>query len=312
MSDNATDVVCFGESMALFAAEEPGDLATATHFTKRIAGADSNVAIGLARLGLGVDWTSRVGDDSFGRFIIEALTAEGLDCGHVIVDPSHPTGFQLKARRNDGGDPEVEYFRRGSAASFLSPADLPVERLTRARHLHCTGIPPALGASVRALTDHAMRGMRAAGGTVSFDPNVRPSLWPSEAVMKSELNRLAVEADWFLPGLAEGRLLTGCETPQAIAAFYLERGVREVVIKLGPDGALWQSRDASCHVPGQAVDQVVDTVGAGDGFAAGFISARLEGLAPPAALNRANAVGARVIQVPGDMEGLPHAHELDD
>ncbi len=306
------DIIAFGESMALFVAEQAGDLAEVSAYTRRLAGADSNVAIGLARLGLSVDWTSRVGDDSFGRFIVAALTAEGVDCRHVIVDDSRPTGFQLKARRDDGGDPAVEYFRRGSAASALSPADIPAERFARARHLHCTGIPAALGESARALSHHAMAAMRAAGGTISFDPNLRPSLWPDEATMRREINALAAQADWVLPGLAEGRLLTGHDDPADIADFYLAQGASEVVIKLGPEGACWRSADDACQVPGVPVARVVDTVGAGDGFAVGFVSARLEGRAPAACLQRANAIGAAAVQVAGDMEGLPRRHELSE
>ncbi|RKR02653.1 dehydrogluconokinase [Kushneria sinocarnis] len=304
------DIVAFGETMAMLVAEETGPLSNVTRFTKRIAGADSNVAIGLARLGLNVAWISRVGDDSLGRFIIDTLAGEGIDCSRIRIDPEHPTGFQFKARRDDGGDPEVEYFRRGSAASRLAPEDLPRELLAGARHLHCTGIPPALGNSAGALTRHAMSTMRELGGTLSFDPNLRPALWPDTATMRAELNALAAMADWVMPGLEEGRLLTGLETAEAIAGFYLERGAREVVIKLGADGAWWQNHEGARHCPAQRVPRIVDTVGAGDGFAAGFISARLEGLAPQACLERANLIGARAIGVAGDMEGLPRRDEL--
>lgn len=134
------DVLCFGETMAMFVAEQTGDLADVELFGKRIAGADSNVAIGLARLGFNVRWLSRVGDDSLGRFVLASLRREGLDCTSVEIDPKHPTGFQLKARCDDGSDPAVEYFRRHSAASQLSPA-LIGPQLLQARHLHATGIP---------------------------------------------------------------------------------------------------------------------------------------------------------------------------
>jgi dehydrogluconokinase len=115
------DILSFGETMAMFVAEQAGDLASVGAFHKRIAGADSNVAIGLSRLGFKVAWLSRVGADSLGRFVIDTLEQEGLDCRHVDIDPAHPTGFQLKSRTDDGSDPAVEYFRRGSAASHLSP-----------------------------------------------------------------------------------------------------------------------------------------------------------------------------------------------
>lgn len=313
MSDpQVVDVLAFGESMALFAAEQAGDLADVTHYRRRLAGADSNVAIGLARLGLSVRWVSRLGNDSFGHFIRDALIHEGLDCQHLVFDDTRPTGFQLKARSDDGSDPAVEYFRRGSAASALAPTDLPVACFQHVRHLHCTGIPAAISPSARALCHHAMDQARAAGASISFDPNLRPSLWPSQNEMIEQINALAAKADWVLPGLGEGRQLSGREDANGIAAFYLGQGAAEVVIKHGAAGASWHARDAQYMLAGQPVEPVVDTVGAGDGFAVGFISARLEHLSPRQALARANAIGARVVGFPGDSDGLPTRHELED
>lgn len=298
------DVLSFGETMAMFVAEQTGDLADVTRFHKRIAGADNNVAIGLSRLGFNVAWLSRVGDDSLGRFIVAALQREGLDCSHVAVDPQHPTGFQFKSLQDDGRDPCVEYFRRGSAASHMGIADVPA-RLLDARHLHATGIPPALSPSMNALTRGLMTAMRSAGRSVSFDPNLRPSLWPSQAKMIEQINSVAALADWVLPGLAEGQLLTGQERCEDIARFYLDLGVQAVVIKLGADGAFYCSAQQQGYVAGRPVDKVVDTVGAGDGFAVGVISALLEGRDLPRAAARGNWVGSLAVQSPGDMEGLP-------
>jgi len=303
------DVLCFGETMAMFVAEQAGDLASVGAFTKRIAGADSNVAIGLARLGFGVRWLSRVGDDSLGRFVLASLRQEGLDCSHVEVDGSRPTGFQLKGRCDDGSDPAVEYFRADSAASRLSTTLLD-PALLRARHLHATGIPPALSASCRALSHALVDGMRAAGRSVSFDPNLRPSLWPDRATMIREINALAVKAHWVLPGLEEGRLLTGRHTPADIAAFYLDQGVEQVVIKLGDAGAYYHNGREAGQVAPVAVAKVVDTVGAGDAFAVGVVSALLEGRPLADAVARGNWCGSRAVQSRGDMEGLPHRHEL--
>ncbi|MCO7517078.1 sugar kinase [Pseudomonas guariconensis] len=306
------DVLCFGETMAMFVAEHCGDLAQVQGFGKRIAGADSNVAIGLARLGLRVNWLSRVGDDSLGAFVLASLRREGLGCDAVEVDPEHPTGFQLKARCDDGSDPQVEYFRRGSAASRLSPAALRPE-LLQARHLHATGIPPALSATCRELSHRLLDTMRANGRSISFDPNLRPSLWPDRQTMVREINALAVKAHWVLPGLEEGRLLTGRQTPEAIAGFYLEHGVQCVAIKLGAEGAYFRdARGGEGVVAPRPVAQVVDTVGAGDAFAVGVISALLEGHDLRRAVTRGNWCGSRAVQSRGDMEGLPQRHELDD
>ncbi|PUA43038.1 2-dehydro-3-deoxygluconokinase [Pseudomonas protegens] len=305
------DILSFGETMAMFVAEHSGDLARVEHFHKRIAGADSNVAIGLSRLGFKVAWLSRVGNDSLGRFVLDTLQAEGLDCRFVRRDPLHPTGFQLKSREDSGDDPRVEYFRRGSAASHLSLDDL-APALLQARHLHATGIPPALSDSARELSGHLMQTQRASGRSVSFDPNLRPGLWASEALMIREINRLAALAHWVLPGLGEGRLLTGRDDPADIAAFYLDQGAEAVVIKLGAHGAYYRTHLDAGFVDGVPVPQVVDTVGAGDAFAVGLISALLESRSVIEAVQRANWVGSRAIQSRGDMEGLPRRHELPD
>ena len=310
MNASGLDVITFGETMVCFAAHEVGPLEQAQNFTKIVAGAESNVAVGLARLGLKVAWLSRLGDDSFGHHIRSALDAEGVDGRSITIDPAQRTGFMLKSRAPEGADPVVEYHRRGSAASLLSLADFDEARFLAARHLHVTGITPALSAHCAALVEHAMRFMRAAGRTVSFDPNLRPRLWPSREAMAEQLNRLAGLADWVLPGLAEGQALTGLQTPEAIADFYLARGAKAVVVKLGAEGSMWRTAEGGGRVPGIRVERVVDTVGAGDAFAAGLISARLEGRDWPAALARANWVGAQAIQVVGDMDGLPRRAQL--
>jgi len=303
------DILSFGETMPMFVAEQTGDLAQAGQFHKRIAGADSNVAIGLSRLGFNVAWLSRVGADSLGRFVLDTLQNEGLDCRHVAVDPQHPTGFQLKSREEAGADPQVEYFRRGSAASHLSVEAINPE-LLQARHLHATGIPPALSDATRNLSRHLMTQMREAGRSVSFDPNLRPSLWANEQRMIREINALACLAHWVLPGLSEGRLLTGFEDPADIAAFYLEQGVEAVAIKLGPHGTYYRTQLDQGFVAAVPVAKVVDTVGAGDGFAVGMISALLENLSFPEAVQRGNWIGSRAVQSRGDMEGLPARSEL--
>ncbi|WP_449433104.1 sugar kinase [Pseudomonas putida] len=305
------DVLCFGETMAMFVAEQVGELEDIGQFRKRIAGADSNVAIGLSRLGFKVRWLSRVGNDSLGRFVLDSLRKEGLDCSAVEVDPAHPTGFQLKARCDDGSDPAVEYFRGNSAARRMSPALLGPQ-LPQVRHLHATGIPLALSADCRALSHALVDGMREAGRSISFDPNLRPSLWPERSSMIREINALAFKANWVLPGLEEGRLLTGQQTPADIAAFYLEQGVDLVVIKLGEAGAYWRNAQGEGQVAPVPVAKVVDTVGAGDAFAVGVLSALLEGCQLPQAVARGNWCGSRAVQSRGDMEGLPLRHELDE
>ena len=309
---HALDVVTYGEAMAMFVAEQTGDLAAVAHFTRRLAGAETNVAIGLARLGLKVGWLSRVGDDSFGRFIRASVQAEGVDCSRVVTVAGQSSAFLLKEKAENGADPLVEYFRKGSAASRLAPEHFDPAYFLSARHLHATGVAAALSATSLAFAGQALDFMREHGRTVSFDPNLRPTLWPSQAVMVEQINRLAAKADWVLPGLGEGKILTGHDLPHDIAGFYLQQGARLVVIKLGAEGAYYRTAEGdSGVVPGERVANVVDTVGAGDGFAAGLVSALLEGLPLAQAVRRGNRVGAFAIQVAGDMEGLPTRAQLD-
>ncbi|HCD2000532.1 sugar kinase [Citrobacter farmeri] len=310
---HSLDVITIGEAMAMFVATQTGDLAEVEQFIKRVAGAELNVATGLARLGLKVGWVSRVGNDSFGRFVLNSLKKEGIDAQGVTLDERYATGFQLKSKVENGTDPIVEYFRKGSAASHLSVADYNEAYFSAARHLHLSGVAAALSASSYELLAHTARTMKAQGKTLSFDPNLRPVLWKSEAEMVEKLNRLAFLADWVLPGLREGMILTGQQTPEGIADFYLRHGVKAVVLKTGADGAWYKTADGEKgSVAPVKVDNVVDTVGAGDGFAVGVISALLEGRTLHQAVTRGNKIGALAIQVQGDSEGLPTRETLGE
>lgn len=309
---DSLDVVTYGEAMAMFVAAEPGPLAQVAQFTKRAAGAELNVATGLARLGFKVGWVSRLGADSFGEFVREVLAHEGIDARCVSTDTRFPTGFQLKAKTADGSDPAVEYFRRGSAASRLSPYDFERGYVLGARHLHLSGVAPAISSTSRELAFKLAREMRAAGRTISFDPNLRPTLWNSREEMVATLNELATYADWVLPGVGEGFVLTGSDDPDTIARFYLARGACGVIVKLGARGAYYRTTDgAHGFVNAQPVARVVDTVGAGDGFAVGVISALLEGRTLAQAVARGNLIGALAVQVIGDSEGLPRRAQLE-
>jgi dehydrogluconokinase len=305
------DVATFGEAMLLLVADRPGPIEQAQAFHKRTAGAETNVAIGLARLGLRVGWASRLGSDSMARYLLAEMQREGIDCSRVVCDPTQRTGFQFKGRVTDGSDPPVEYHRKGSAASQMGPRDVDEAWLRSARHLHATGVFPAISASSLEAACMTLEVMRAAGRTISFDPNLRPTLWASPDLMRHWINHLAAQADWVLPGLEEGRFLTGENTPEAIARYYRRLGARLVAVKLGAAGAYYECDSGAGYVPGYPVTEVVDTVGAGDGFAVGVVSALLEGRAVPDAVRRGAWIGARAVQVLGDTEGLPSRAELE-
>ncbi|MGI5160839.1 sugar kinase [Microbispora sp. CA-102843] len=306
---SAPDVVTYGEIMGNFVAAAVGPLEKAELFERRLAGAELNVAVALARLGHRAGFVGRVGGDPLGEAARARLREEGIDDTHVLAEEHAVTGIQLKERVLVG-DPRYVYYRRGSAGSLLAPHPEALAYLASSRQLHATGIPPALSATARRFAYEAMEAARDAGTGVTFDPNLRPSLWPDRGEMVRVVNDLAARADWVLPGVAEGEALTGRREPQAIADHYLSRGARGVAVKLGASGARLFTSGGSWSCPPFRVT-TVDTVGAGDGFAAGFISALLDGLGDEQRLRRACAVGALATSNEGDCDGMPTRAELD-
>lgn len=311
---NMPEILTIGEPMGLLVANETGPLKDVTSFTRLVCGAEVNFSIGVARLGHRVAYITRVGCDPFGEHICDFLQESGIDTAYVSKDEQNMTGMQLKGRVEDGSDPTVVNYRRHSAFSHFQPRDLQGIDWQGVRHLHITGIPAALSESCREACALLMDKAREQGVKISFDPNLRPALWPSQEEMVEALNALAAKADLILPGLGEGKLLTGREAPGEVADFYLDRGASAVVIKLGgAKGAYGKTRGGEeFTVPSFKVEKVVDTVGAGDGFAVGTISALLEGLSLREAARRGAAIGALAIMSPGDNEGLPTREKLQE
>lgn len=294
--------------MAMFAAKTPGRLHEVEEFTRLLAGAEVNVAIGLKRLGHSVSYVTKLGTDPFGTYIEEKLKKEGI-ATQITKDDQHFTGYQLK-NKVFKGDPEVFYYRKNSAASCLSEEDVEKVDFEGAKVLHLTGIPPALSQSCRNATYRMIERARENGMLVTFDPNLRPTLWESKSVMIRTINDLAARADMVLPGTGEGKILMGSEAPEEIAAYYRGLGAKAVIVKTGADGAYVDTEEQKETFCGFKVEQVVDTVGAGDGFAVGIISGYLEGLSIEKMIERANAIGAIQVSVESDNEGLPTQEEL--
>ncbi|MER3397280.1 MAG: sugar kinase [Chloroflexota bacterium] len=303
------DVITLGETMVLFAPLEAGPLRYARRFEMRLGGAESNFAVGVVRLGFSAGWVSRLGDDEFGRFIYTQLRGEGVDVSRVRFDPEAPTGVFFKELGRPGGT-RVYYYRRGSAASRLSPADLDEDYFAGARWLHLTGITPALSESCRAAVEVALNLARRHGLKVSFDPNLRLKLWPLE-LARRVLVPLMGRADVVLGGHEELCLLLEKTTPEAAAEALLAAGVGIVAVKLGGEGALVMTADFRDRVPAFPVDRVVDPVGAGDAFDAGFVAGLLLGRSLVEATRLGNACGALMVAVTGDYEALPTLAEAE-
>jgi 2-dehydro-3-deoxygluconokinase len=299
------DVVTFGETMVLFAAAEQGPLRFATTYTRHAAGTETNFAIGLARLGHSVGWFSRVGDDEFGQYIVNTVRGEGVDTSRVIVD-----GVLFKEKR-ELGPRRIVYYRKGSAASRLGPGDLDSDYIAGARYLHLTGITPALSETARAAVFAAAELARSRGVRVSFDPNLRLRLWTRDQARET-MRALLPLCDLVLPGLDEAELLVGESDPDRAADAIRALGPSMVVVKLGPEGALAVAPEGRVRAPGIRLERIVDPVGAGDGFAAGFMAGQLRGLDLLESLKIANTVGAFATTVVGDVEGLPTWREVQE
>jgi len=311
-------VVTVGETMALLTAPSKG-LHSGSHLPVGIGGAESNVAIGLARLGVPSTWISRIGADSFGALVTRELRAEGV---RVIAqqDPTAPTGLMVKEHR--GGTPwRVRYYRNDSAAAQLTPDDLDETAISEADVLHLTGITPALGSGPRLTIQRAIEIARTAGTLVSLDVNYRSTLWPPEEA-GGVLSRLTSDGvDLLFAGPEEAALLLGWdqqpvssptfEDGENLGRELVELGPSTVVVKLGAVGSIAVQGDQSHRASTRPIT-VVDAVGAGDAFVAGYLSELVTGAAVPECLKMGNILGGAVCQQPGDWEGLPTRNELED
>lgn len=302
-------LILAGEPMGLLIAQSEGPLDSVSGYSLAVAGAEFNVAVGVARLKHQVTYMTKLGNDPFGKRIIRVLNENKIDNEFVSFSDTHKTGFMLKGRVSKG-DPDIFYFRSGSAASTLSNDDVDKIDISEYGYIHLTGILPALSKDSREAVYALFKKARSAGLMISFDPNLRPQLWPSKEVMCSTINDMASMADIVLPGTAEGKILMGSDDPQAINDFYLHNGAKIVVTKCGADGAFISDGKDNYMVKGYKAKKVVDTVGAGDGFAVGVITGLMEGMSVREAVKRGNAIGAIQVMSRGDNEGLPTMPEL--
>lgn len=302
------DVITIGETMVLFTPNTQGHMRYASNFSRKFGGAESNVAIGLSKLGHKAGWISRVGNDEFGKAIVSFLRGEGVDVSQVQFDDTAPTGLFFKEKRTVS-EFRIQYYRKDSAASKMELSAINEDYLKQAKYLHVTGITPALSESCYETIVYAMKLARKNNVTVVFDPNLRRNLWPEEKARRILLE-LVSYADIVLPGIEEGEFLYGTSEPSKIGENILDSGASLVVIKTGSDGAYYVTENESEHVPGFKVSQVKDPVGAGDGFCAGLLSGLLDGLSIKEAVTRGNLVGSIVVKVEGDVEGLPERSEL--
>ncbi|WOT39210.1 sugar kinase [Streptomyces coeruleorubidus] len=302
------DVVTFGETMAALRAR--GALRLGGSLGLSVAGAESNVAIGLARLGHRVRWAGRVGADELGALVLRTLRAENIDTGHAVTDDTgRPTGLLLTEPRL-GTLTRVSYYRAGSAGSAVSPADVLPALAPGTRVLHLTGITPALGPSAADAALTAAATAHESGITVCLDVNYRSRLWSADQA-RTALRPMLAHVDLLIASEDELPLVLerpAADEPEAVDSI-VSAGVREVVVKRGAHGATSFTADGASDCAARQVD-AVDLVGAGDAFVAGYLSGLLDGADIPARLRRAVTTAAFAVATRGDWEGLPTRDEL--
>ena len=300
-------VVTLGETMGLLRATSVGSLEHVGDFALHIGGAESNVAIGVARLGRPAVWIGRVGDDGIGRRVLRELRAEGVAVD-AVVDPDARTGLMLKETPTSGST-RVLYYRAGSAGSRLGVADLDLDRIAGAGVLQVTGITLALSDSAQAAVFAAVDAAVAAGVPVSFDVNHRAALW-RDRDPRDLYRRVAERAAIVFAGTDEAELLVGSGSPAEQATRIAGLGPTQAIVKLGEAGCVASIDGEALAAPAEPITPL-DTVGAGDAFVAGYLVALLDGLAAADRLRQGTRCGAFACLGPGDWESLPRRADLD-
>ncbi len=301
-------VLTVGETMALMDPLDDGVPSMGSRFGVRVAGAETNYGIGLSRLGVGVRWVSKIGDDPFGEIITEALRGEDIDLAYLQRDQEAPTGLFFKWR--SAGRSHVLYYRRGSAASRLRPEDVPEDAFDGIAHVHLTGITMAISESAGDLVVDLVRRASQRSITVSFDPNFRPALWKSPRAALNAHIRVLPYVDWYLCGLEEGHLLFGTDTEGRLLDAVEAAGARNVAVRVGERGAVVREGEDLLTVAPLKLESVLDEVGAGDGFAAGFTYALLQGWTPQRCAQAGNLIAGAALRGTGDWETLPYLEEV--
>ncbi len=302
------DVITIGDAMVTFHPDSTGPMRYVSSFEKKVGGAELNVAIGLSRLGLKSGWISRLGNDEFGRYIFNFVRGEGIDVSQLEMVDGYPTSLNFKEIMEDGAG-RTFYYRSNSPTTTLTIETLDEAYLKNTRVLHITGVFPAVDQEKNIkLIKHAMSVAKQHGVLISFDPNIRLKLWSKDEA-RTALREFLPYVDIFLTGIDEAELLLGVSDPKEIIEKSKEFGISYIAIKKGDKGSIGYHDGQYLEAPPVKAKNVVDTVGAGDGFDSGFIYGVLNNWPLEKTLHFANTIGSLVVSVRGDNEGLPY---LDD
>lgn len=302
------EIVTLGETMAVFTPKTPGFLRYEKDYEMRIAGAESNLAIGVCKLGHTSGWISRLGDDELGYFIRNTIRSEGVDISCVDFDQNHSTGIMVK-QVLPRSETAVFYYREGSAASCMNRALINEDYIKKAKILHLTGITPVLSKSCRDLTDYVFDLARQNHMMISFDPNIRKKLW-KDRDFAPLIKELLLASDIALLGMEEAGILFGTDQTDRVLDILLSKGnVRYVALKNGAHGAVTATKEKSCAIPPTPC-RCIDPVGAGDAFNAAFLCGILEDRDIEDCGRMGGVAGALATENFGDTEGYPSKQRL--
>lgn len=300
-------VFTLGDALITFNPSDTGPLRYVSNFSRKVGGAELNFAIGCARLGLMSKWVSRLGGDEFGRVIYNFARGEGIDVSEVKLVEGYPTSLNFKEIREDGSG-KTFYYRYQSPILTMQPSDITEEMFEGVNIVHLTGVFLAIAPKNLEITMQVLKIAKEKNIPVSFDPNIRLKLWTIEAA-NAAYRKIFPYVDILLTGRDEIELILGDSAEKTLTDFAEHYQISHLVIKDGGNGAKvyvnkeWHSKEAFKVQP-------IDTVGAGDGFDAGYIYSYLHNYSPVESLQFANGVGALVTTVSGDNEGLPELDEV--
>ncbi len=303
------DIITIGDALVLFNPSTKGPLRFVNAFERKVGGAELNVAIGCSRLGLSAGWMSRLGKDEFGRYIHNFVRGEGVDVSEVQLIEGYPTSIYFKEILN-GENINSYYYRHQSPTLTYKNEEINEEYIKQAKILHVSGVFPAVNDTNKEVMAHLLKLAKKNNLTVSFDPNIRLKLWGAEEAVQT-LRSYLPYVDLLMTGEEEAEILFGTSNPDEVYEIAKGFGIEHVILKQGERGAIGFRDGERVHSPVIDKGKVIDVIGAGDGFAAGYLYSLIKEMSLEKSLMFANAVAAHVIGVEGDNEGLPYKEELD-
>lgn len=302
------DVITIGEAMIAFNPGSTGPMKFVNTFEKKVGGAELNLAIGCARLGLKIGWISRLGNDEFGKYIKTFARGEEIDVSQVEFVDGYPTSLNFKEIMEDG-NVRTFYYRDKSPTLSMKAEDLDESYFQQAKILHITGIYAAIDPKNIEILNRAIELAKKHGLKISFDPNIRLRMWSKEEA-KQALSTILPYVDILLAGDEEMDIIIGEKDPKTIIEKAKSLGISHVAVKQGAKGAVGYHEGEIIESPPIKASKVVDTVGAGDGFNAGMLYGILHDWTLEKTLRFANTIGSMVVSVVGDNEGLPYYEDV--